>query len=314
MPKIKISFLTIFILGILVLFYYCIPQFFKQNVSTTQKPSKTENPSLFESISVTEFNPADLPCINIEIEGKKFLAILDLGFCGYISLFSSSLSKIEEKSFVKTISKWGFRGKENISNVYKIPKMSIQNVGFYNPTLEEENESQRKDSILISSNDKPRKEVGKLGWFLFEKSSLFLDLGHSKIAICDSPETFTNQGYSLNHFTKIPFWDSRNLIEFKITTPNGPICCFLDTGCTSNLLNTDNLNNESMEDLYLNEKNYVNFSTFKIGGKDFGPITFRPIPIKLPIKVDAILGIEFLFEHQVLIDFKNHQIYIAPAE
>jgi hypothetical protein len=36
--------------------------------------------------------------------------------------------------------------------------------------------------------------------------------------------------------------------------------------------------------------------------------------LKLDPPVQAILGMDFFFEHQVLIDFKNEQIYIAVSK
>jgi len=41
--------------------------------------------------------------------------------------------------------------------------------------------------------------------------------------------------------------------------------------------------------------------------------TFYSCLIKLPIYyIDAILGAEFFFEHCVVIDFKNREVYFSP--
>ena len=150
---------------------------------------------------------------------------------------------------------------------------------------------------------------------LFNQYTLFLDLDHSTITICDSIETFREKGnHLLSTFTKIPFLDDRNLIEFIAMSPDGPLRCFLDSGCTFNHINVENLDNKPLDEMVQNEENFVDYLTFQIEGKDFGPITFRPFPIKLPIHIEAILGMEFLSEHLVFIDFKNRYIYIAPTE
>jgi len=95
-------------------------------------------------------------------------------------------------------------------------------------------------------------------------------------------------------------------------TSQGPLLCMIDTGCTKNLIFTSNPDGKSIQELFRDKENFTTFTTFQIGEKEFGATTFRPFPIAFPIKVEAILGMEFLVDHQVLIDFKNAEVYFAP--
>jgi hypothetical protein len=52
---------------------------------------------------------------------------------------------------------------------------------------------------------------------------------------------------------------------------------------------------------------------FNIAKKEFGLITFYPIPIQFPIQVDALLGMEFFNKNLVFLDFKNNMAYFAPS-
>jgi hypothetical protein len=42
------------------------------------------------------------------------------------------------------------------------------------------------------------------------------------------------------------------------------------------------------------------------------PLT-RHYSIKLPIDIDAVLGMNFFLEHVVFLDFDRRQVYIAPS-
>lgn len=305
--------LSIFVLGILIVTGFWIVRIFRKNPLPAKPTVQNEKHRFYVTVPIEHFTDGDLPCLNVEIEGQKFLTLLDLGFSGEISLLNSSLERITEKLFMKKTSRWGLRGIEYKKNLYQIPKLRIRNLTFSPPRLEEEDESLLQGAVIIGSNESDLR-VGKLGWRLFNNMTLFLDMKHSTITICDSIETFKEKGYPLNAFTKVPFLDDHNLVEFNIKTPDGLLRCMLDSGATLNYLNTDNPDNVPLADMIRNEKNFTKFPTVQIGEKDFGPITFRPLPLKLPVHIEAMIGMEFLFEHLVFIDFVNRYIYIAPAE
>lgn len=50
---------------------------------------------------------------------------------------------------------------------------------------------------------------------------------------------------------------------------------------------------------------------FKIGKKDFGEIAFTKF--KTPLKIDAIIGMEFLESKLLFIDFPNRKIYFCES-
>jgi hypothetical protein len=153
--------------------------------------------------------------------------------------------------------------------------------------------------------------AGTIGWRIFNKMTLLLDLKSSMIAVCDSIETFKNQGYSLEKFTKVSMLEDSQHIEFETMTSRGPLRCILDTGCTINFLNSDKVKGKTLNKMIRKDKNFKTFSSVKINETEFGPIEFCKIPIKAPYHLDAILGMDFLTDHVVFIDFKNRQIYFS---
>ena len=182
-------------------------------------------------------------------------------------------------------------------------------------TLDEENKNFHNDTEIIPPKDGTLVKVaGSLGWGLFHRVILCLDINFSMIGICDSIETFKNELHPLDTFSRVPLLDDHDFIEFEVMTPNGLMKCLLDSGFTSNCLNTVQHSDKSLGQLITNDKYAIKYETFQIGSKDFGPIIFRPIPLNFPFHIDAILGREFLADHVVVIDFINREIYIAKSE
>ncbi len=309
MPKKKI--IKIFFLGITIFSCLLVPYLYKGQVGLV----KNETSGFFVVIPIAKFTQSDLPCLNVEIEDKEFLALLDLGYTRYVSAAVDISNKISEKTFLRTSTNWGFRGTPWFHKIYQIPLMHLGGLTFSPIPLDEENDGQRQEGVIVKSQDAPAVLTqGKLGWKLFKDMALYLDLDHDTMTACDSLETFQKQGHSLAHFVKVPLILERELIEFEIGTPKGPLRCFLDTGCTSNHLQMHNKENIPLEELYFDEQRIVRFPRFRIGNQQFGPLTFHPIPINIPIRTQAVLGMDFLFDHKVFIDFKNRYIYFCRNE
>ncbi len=111
----------------------------------------------------------------------------------------------------------------------------------------------------------------------------------------------------MDSFIEAPLLLNHDMIEFEARTAGGKLRCLLDTGATINILNCDSIENFARE-------NTCEIPSFKITGHDFGPTSFMCAPLKLPFKVDAIIGMEFIHSKLIFIDFPNRKIYFGSAE
>ncbi|MGD0665104.1 MAG: hypothetical protein ABSA17_05175, partial [Rhabdochlamydiaceae bacterium] len=303
-PKIKWILGICIVLGVLIFSVFC---FFKDPHSSKYAivhADKLAKDAYYVPLKVEVFTEGKVPCFNVEIENNKLLFRLDLGSDGYISILDEFLLKIKDKTFFNTKSTCGLKGNIYTNDVYDIPKMKLGPITFSPMRLSKE-DAQFNEETLFNFKRDPSLPViaGTIGWRIFNQTALLLDLGCSTIALCNSIETFKNQGYSVEKFTKVPMLDDRELIEFEIMTSKGPLRCVLDTGCTINFLNSNKVKGKTFSKIVRKEKNYKKISSVKINDREFGPIEFCKIPIKLPFHVDAILGMDFLTNHVVFIDF-----------
>jgi hypothetical protein len=307
-PKKKWMLYSILFLGVLIASFVW---FFKDSGSMYARV-QYEDTAFYIPTVINQYSAANIPRINVEIEGKEYLLDLDLGFHGDSILNPSVLSEIKEKTFVHSTFLYGIRGKKYDRDIYKIPKMKIGKITFSNLHISSENEESTNDSVInMQEDDIDPDYVGRLGWKIFRSGSLLLDLGKSTIAVCDNIDTFLKQGFSLKKFTKVPMLEGGEHIEFYAKTPKGVLRCALDTGATLNFLKCENPKNERIEDVIKKKRSLKKFTSFQIENTNFGSIYFHRLPISMPPGIDAILGMDFLTDHVVFIDFKNRQIYFS---
>jgi hypothetical protein len=274
---------------------------------------ESEKPRFFVAVPITKFTSFQAPCVNVEIEGKIFLLKLDLGFHGDMTLKKESLNFISSKTFMGEYSTYGVRGKEYKKNSYQIPKLKIGAMAFSPPVLQEENSEFLKDSEFFQSGGDsiPREEEGRIGISLFYAANLLIDIQNSQIAFCDSLDTLKKEGYAIETFIKAPLFLEKGLAEFEANIPTGSLRCILDTGTTWNILNADLADEKSINTAIWEPENMLEYSSFHIEGMDFGPTSFHRMPIRMPIQIEAILGMEFFKNYLVFLDFAGKAVYFS---
>lgn len=254
-----------------------------------------------------------LPCVETTIDGESFLMVLDLGLQGGFSLLGKHCDKILGKKLVRTRKMCNFTGNGHLVSCYRVREASIQAASWREPIVQEcSEEYEQEQRIFDDEHNYFDDSDGAIGWLLFREMNLFFDLGNGKAAICDGLNTLRERGYCVESWVQKPLLIDRGFIECEATTPDGVIRCVLDTGSTWNLLNRE-IPGKSKAEACFDPGNFVEYSTFKIGEVDLGPITLRQIPLKYPFPVSIVLGMDFFFKHQVFIDFVEGNLYFSPS-
>lgn len=307
--------MSVRIFGILLLFWFgSCSLSHKQKTAPIKGIDSSQNTTFFVPIPITKFSSIQSPCINIDISGKMFSLELDTGFRGDLSIAQNLTDQIVPKKFICNKPRYGIRGISYPTNFYRIPNITIGAMSFSKPILQEDHSEFIKDSVWVENGEDPSpSEAGRLGWELFYTVNLLIDIKNSKIAFCDSLDTLKKQGYAVETFVRVPLFLEQGLVEFEATTPKGTLLCMLDTGSTYNILNAEIEETQSLEQAMWEPKNRLSYSFFQIQEHDFGAINFRRIPIKIPVRIDAILGMEFFRDHLVFLDFSEKYVYIAKT-
>lgn len=240
---------------------------------------------------------------------------LDLGFRGDLAITQDAADSILSKTFVGEKPMFGIRGKKYIEQLYRIPKAKIGKMTFSPPIFLLENQDFLKDATFLQGNQTPSpRETGRIGWELFCDTSLLIDIPNLQIGFSDSIEALKSQGYPTENFIKAPLFLERGLVEVEIGTPNGPLRSVLDTGATWNILHEEFEEGVSIDAAIWEPENIVEYPSFSIENNDLGSLTFHKMPLKIPIPIEAILGMEFFRKHIVFLDFKGKSAYFLPCQ
>ena len=287
--------------------------------------------SHFVPLTISGFSRSNSPKLEVKIEDQIISSQIDLGWGGGVALPSAILHHLCNKTFVGRYPFSGLKGKIYESDVYDLPHIHFGKMKVFPMRVKEENLEFLEDSVLkkgeqeISENGQ-----GRVGWYVFKPFNVLLDCEHSAVVMCDSLATLQEQGFPIDSFIEAPLLLDRDSIDFEVITDTGPLRCMLDTGATWNLLNKglqnenqdhrlidlDHLNEQSPtfnpnnEDLLVfNSEDRWDAKTFQINGNEFGPVNF--VKMKSPLGLDAIIGMEFIDNHLIFIDFRNEKIYFS---
>ncbi|GEM_PF-4053985 len=269
-------------------------------------------PNSFYSFTLTESN-SRIPCFQTEIEGIPFLAKLDTGYDGVLSLPKYLLEQLTNKCDGGTVFFTGIRGKKYESSMFNIPKLYIENVALRNlPAKEAHPEFEYDASLRADKNLEPSDLTARIGWWTFLGTILLIDLQKSAAICCDSLKTLEKKGYSLAQFISTDLLSSEHLLEFEANIDNRVIKCLLDTGSSLNLIQASS--SPANEEPKFGEVDFANpprLTQFSIGGRCLGPCEFYET--QLPFGAEAIIGIDFLETQIVCIDFISRKLFLCPA-
>lgn len=309
--KRKILFATPILITLLAIIGFLLK---KPNIKK-EEISQTVLKSYFVPVSITKFSSIQAPCLDVQIGNNTFSMELDLGLRGDLSISSAYIDQIEPKEFIETQLRYGFREKEYQINFYQIPDISIGDMFFIRPVLQKSSDEFRKNSVIVKEGHSLSPgEHGRVGWELFYNVNLLLDTKNSQIAFFDSVDTLEKVGYSVADFVRAPLFIDRGLVEIEVQTSEKSFRCLLDTGCTYNFVNSEIEEGKTIEEIAFDPSYITEYPTLQIGNVDFGPIEFHRIPIKMPIQIDMVLGMEFFENHLMFIDFVNRHVYFAKEQ
>ena len=305
------ALVTVCVVGVAFASYF---GFTRYKPSQTADHFKHDYGPYFVPVTISKFTDMGIPCVNVEIEGKLFSMEIDLGSESELNLESSFIDQISSKTFVSSRAIGGFKGIKYENTVYEIPKIQIGALSVLHPELEKVSEQFGKDAKIVKEGFEPSvHEPGRIGWELFRYFNLFLDLKNSRVAFCDSLDPLNRSGYEISKFIRAPLLIERGFVEIEAKTAEGPLRCMLDTGASWNILDTELEAGKTIEQAAWDPENTLQYSSFHIGDSDFGALAFHRLPLKFPIHVDAILGMEFFQDHVVFIDFSENCIYFQKA-
>jgi hypothetical protein len=251
-------------------------------------------------LNISSVSFAGTPCIETSIEEEIVSMELDLGLQGDLSIHKNFIEKIKNKDFIGTKSFVGFNGIPYEKELYRLPYFLLGNLSFYNRILQEHDSKFDQQSTLFVQD--PEETIGRIGWKIFADQALLLDVKNQKLLLSKSGSTLASR--LKGNFAIYPLTTDNGLLEFFLKTPEGNLKCLIDSGSTWNFLNRQVQSKKNLENgqLSLDEQVIIH--------SDLGEIAFHKAVTTGLDEEQAVLGMEFLEDRQVLIDFLKKVVLI----
>ncbi len=244
----------------------------------------------FERIPVT-FASHGNPVIDVTVEGNVYPLQLDLG-SSFPFAFREEILQNICKSKYGTASWYDFRGRKYEAPTYTIPEIKINNLRFAHVFTKLDKDDFH---VGVTLNGLPQQPIGVIGLPILEKYNLFLDFPH--FAIYASADHLLLQQASLfsHNLLAIPFTLHPDGILLSVEIDAGTYRLMLDTGSTFTAIRSPQP---------------ASTARFCMMGHDFGERFIKALDVSPQFDFDGFLGMDFLREFPLFIDYSNRLIYI----
>lgn len=265
----------------------------------------------------TRLSVGNIPLLEVDIQNAKYSLKMDLGSKFQLTLSKRVLNQLNKKNAGTLLSR-DMHGNSYETPAYLISQIKVGDFCRRDVLVNEESD----DFVLNTtfwmdtnkSKDPFEDQIGTIGRGLLEKRNLLLDFYNSIVFISNDINRFNESGYHLKDLTKCSFEIGRTGIILTIITDIGATRFSLDTGSTISFIRSSFVKNSSGE----NNKYGIPFITssiFEIAGKDFGNMNLYLQNITPELsEIDGILGMDFLKNHVVYIDYKDKVLYIGDSK
>lgn len=240
-----------------------------------------------------------IPCVELAIGEHVELFDLDLGFEGDVAAHKNLVSKISGKEIFGQKRFKGIQDISHLENLYRVSNLKIGSLRFQDRILVEHDDEFYKQTDLLATSCE--REVGRIGWKLFDKQALLLDVPAGRMIVAEKRQALSR--YLRGEFAVFPLEKKRGVLEFILDSSEGPLKCMIDSGATYSFFNGVVPKEQVLQDWLQSKECLIGVES--ILGKGW----FHKIPIAT-FGVDAILGMDFLEGRQVVIDFVEEKIYL----
>jgi len=258
----------------------------------------------FEAEIPVTFSPSGIPIVNMEIEDQTYLVKFDLGLGLDCQINKRNLQQITKQE--DGFERWrGINGVIHKSNKFLIEKVFLENVVFTDLRIVEI--QPKSESVgVVGRRSFKEKTCGFFGREALLNYNIFLDFPNDKFIIYDNKDCFNKDNYF-----EVPFILDSQGILFQVDTDFGFRTFALDTGATKNIIKKKFIK-------HLNWRRYVRgrieTDEFSIAGNNFGKTNLYALNINCFKNFDGILGMDFLKDHRVHIDFQDKLLYFEKPQ
>ncbi|MBM3198577.1 MAG: hypothetical protein FJZ58_04915 [Chlamydiae bacterium] len=238
----------------------------------------------YYTIIPIQYNQHDYPTIEVQIEGRSYVFIVEIGCTSTAFLDTETLDTMNVT--FDSLRVWKNTDDYQSYTYYETPAYRIPRVKVGSLNIE---------SLLAIET--PVEGDNVIGQGLGMNYNVLLDLPNNRMIACDNFDRLCKQNIATKDWVRIPFfYDALGMFIQGET----------DWGCSTFELSTTQ--QQSLLFFPATQREQKNISTIRIKGHDFGRLSF----VQIPQIQDhhSCLGLDFLRKNSLYIDFTNQCLYM----
>lgn len=279
----------------------------------------------FIPIPLYKLGHSNFHYLTVEIENQIIPALLDTGFSIPFSIDKYFLDKIKNKEQRKDpFCSIDINGNEHKNTHYFVHLIKLANFIEINASAQEEDRDFEGNKItnpnisaskklgkktqLPSEKERIDKKIGKIGSKVFKGSDYWcFDFLNSKIYYLEKWEKALKKLHlSLDEFVELSLVKNKSHIVISLDTDFGEKTFILDTAASQTIM-------KCPSEKYL-EHQIVISKKFSANGSSLGKKKIYLFNFPSKFLVDGFLGMDFLKDRVILLDFKHHKIFIGAKK
>lgn len=273
-------------------------------------------------IPLYSFPCTDSPILKADIDGKRYALQIDTGANTAFKLQKRVLDQIHNKEPKGMSNGSDIKGNQYEEPQFLLPEVKFEDLKAEGALAEEESVFFRTHGSKIwpppeAYDRRTRKQLndidGRIGNDVFRAfSTCYFDISRSVLFVAKGIENI-QRNCSLEGFIEVPIEISKGWTIISAETELGTKKFLLDTGASVSVFRKSVIDTIHAEELH--DGIWEFNTTLSFGGCDFGKKKFWVF--QFPEKIsefDGVLGMDFLKEHAICLDFQNNKAFIQPTK
>ena len=257
-------------------------------------------------------NSNQLPCTSIEIEGNSYSVEIDLGTRMAVSLHKNILENMQKEPDGNS-RRMDIRGNKYETPIYLIPNIRVGKQLLKKIQTREESLDFFVNCSIGVDAQTDIQNAGRIGREFFRDKNIFMDLNNCIFIACNGPKNLKKRNYKIDNLIPIPFRSTSGGIFLDVETDMGVQRFVLDTGSTLSVIRASDYK-EGVPIRQCRGLPVIETSKFVMNGIDFGRRDLCLVDISPAFDdMDGLLGMDFLKEYIVYLDFGKKMAYIGKS-
>ena len=234
------------------------------------------------------------PVTSARVGDEHVDVVVDTGGLGGIAISPEDLERLTVTFTGKSIERTDAAGDTFESRAFIVPELFLGDHRF--------EEVEGFERIGSSGGFAGGPPMNVLGRALLHDFTVVVDYPNGEIRLYSPDQSNSVCGPSTGELVE----QDDDILALPVETDGGQMLALMDTGATYSFVQKTVVTSRNLSTV----DEFYRTSSFRVGGRDFGPLEMVVLPINGAPQIDALVGTNFFSNHTVCFDYRGRKVSI----